>query len=376
MNTSTGVLTVNLDALLANWQILRARAPNSIVAAVVKADAYGLDARQVVRALSRQGCRDFFFATVSEALEVADVLSPGCRRYILGGFAVGEERDLLEHKLIPVLSSQAEVRRWQQLLAVTGRRAECALKFDSGMTRMGLAVDELLALGGDASLCQQMGLRLIMSHLACADESSHPQNSEQLTCFNRVSDQLRPHLPDVAFSLANSSGIFLGPDYQADLVRPGAALYGVNPDMCGANPMRSVVRLSVPVRQLRQLQQSSRIGYGAEVQLPAGRVLAVAAGGYADGLHRVLGNEGVGRMAGVEVPVVGRVSMDSTIFDVTSVPNIQAMVRGEVEVPDIQVLDEHLDVSRVAARNQSLGYEVLTSLRAGRYRRVYCGGEQ
>ncbi|WP_020211054.1 alanine racemase [Gilvimarinus chinensis] len=376
MDTSTGVLTVNLDAVVRNWHLLCAQAPNSIVAAVIKADAYGLGARRVGQVLHRAGCRDFFFATVDEALAVADVLPGDARRYILGGFAVGEERKLLEAGLTPVLSTLAEVQRWQQLLAVTGAEAQCALKFDSGMTRMGLAAKDLLSLGADESKCRRLGVRLVMSHLACADEALHPQNREQLSSFNSVRDQLRAHCPDVAFSLANSSGIFLGDDYHADLVRPGAALYGVNPDTRGANPMQPVVGLSLPVRQLRQLKRPSRIGYGAELELPAGTVLAVAAGGYADGLHRILGASGVGEMAGVEVAVAGRVSMDSTIFDVTAVPNIQAIARGELKAPSIEVLNAQLDVSRVAARNRALGYEVLTSVRAARYRREYRGGEQ
>ncbi|MCP8900884.1 alanine racemase [Gilvimarinus xylanilyticus] len=376
MKAATGLLTVNLDALVENWESLRRRAPQANVAAVIKADAYGLGAVPVARALARAGCRQFFFATVPEALAVRHLLPDSSECFILGGVAPDDMSAVFEHRLTPILSSQSEFERWSEWTEAYGHcGAGCGLKFDSGMTRMGLEPDELLAIARQPERCERLGVKLVMSHLACADEAAHPQNAAQLEMFSRVRTQVASYLPGVKFSLANSCGIYLGDDYHADLVRPGAALYGFNPAPGAANPMRPVVTLRLPVLQVRCLHHSASIGYGAEATRPTGAVLAVVAGGYADGLHRILGAQGAAECAGQEVPVVGRISMDTTLFDLTDLPDAQTLAGGSMDYPVLTVLGGAFDVNRVSTRNRALGYEVLTGLRSGRYRREYIGGE-
>jgi alanine racemase len=209
-----------------------------------------------------------------------------------------------------------------------------------------------------------------MSHLACADEPWHPLNARQLRAFERAAIAIKQVFPAVRLSLANSSGIFLGGEWHFDLVRPGASLYGVNPQPEQTNPMRQVIHLQLPVLQLRSLSESTAIGYGATQTLSPPDCMAVVAGGYADGLHRTIGRQGEGMIDGVPVPVVGRISMDTTAFNLSELPQSPDSIEGLY----IDVVNSQLTVDLLARRTGALGYEVLTSL-GGRYRRQYLVAE-
>lgn len=375
MNRTTGTLTVNVAAVVANWQTVAAHARNSITSAVIKADAYGLGAAHIGPALYRAGCRHFFFATLPEAISAGATLGADSHCYLLGGAPAGAEAELVRHKLQPVLSSLAAIERWLQWRASAGLSAEAApaaVKFDTGMTRFGLAPEQLAALLDDGARWAALAPTLLMSHLAVADDSRNPQNARQRDGFFALAGRAKQMQPSLLLSLANSCGIYLGRDYHADLVRPGAALYGFNPSPQGVAPVTSVAHLSLPVLAVRALNRPAQVGYGAEHRAAPGQVLAVAAGGYADGLHRILGTHGYGLCRGVPVPVVGRVSMDSTVFDVSA-----ALPHGcplnDAEPLSIEVMNsDTLTLDALSQRNHALGYEVLTSLRSGRYHRVYC----
>ena len=376
MNENTGTLTIDLSAIVANWCAVAAYADSSIVSAVIKADAYGLGAEHVAPALYRAGCRHFFFATLHEAVAGRSLVGADAQCYLLSGVPGGSEADIVGHRLVPVLSSLVAVNRWLAWRAGAGfdaGSAPAAIKFDTGMTRSGLAVAELQHLLGDAERWAELFPVLLMSHLAVSDEADNPQNRRQRDAFFALGAQAKRLQPDLLLSLANSCGTYLGRDYHADLVRPGAALYGFNPVFGSESPMLPVARLSLPVMSLRTLTEPSPVGYGAEYTAQPGQVLAVVAGGYADGLHRILGRAGYGYCLGVKVPVVGRVSMDSTIFDVTAVADARE-VYGQQGL-SIDVLGEgDLSLDALTRRNQALGYEVLTSVRSGRYRRIYQEG--
>jgi len=373
MSTATGRLCIDLRAIAANWRRVceqLAQPP----AAVIKADAYGLGAEPVGKTLYRAGCREFFLATLDEAISARGFLPSDARLYVLGGARPGEEAEFLRWELVPVLSSLDAVERWARVSQKSSNHKlenprGSAIKIDTGMTRLGLSDDEWRFLRARPELLRACRPRLWMSHLACADEHDHPMNREQQRRFQNYCDQIRSLFPGIRTSLANSSGIFLGPDWHYDLARTGAALYGYDPHWERDPRMTPVVRLELPVLQLRKLAREADIGYGATESRPAGSWLAVAAGGYADGLNRTLGPKAVGSLAGREVPVVGRISMDTTIFDVTGVELSQPP-----EQSWISVLDERLTLSRVSRRAGALGYEVLTSLK-GRYQRIYLGSE-
>lgn len=364
MKSSTGILTIDLSAILANWCCINNQlGGHASAAAVIKANAYGLGAEQVGPMLYGAGCREFFVATFEEALAAREYLEPDARIYVLGGVRPGAERMFVQHALSPVLHTAEDIRRWVAIVKETTLPPPCAVKINTGMTRLGLEVQEWLAFLTAADDLQALSPALVMSHLACAEEPDHPLNHQQLHQFQTVVAATRPLLPAARFSLANSSGVYLGDAWHFDLVRPGAALYGINPQPSKPSPLKPVVHLALPVLQVRELRSNVSIGYGASAQASAPTRLAVAAGGYADGLHRTIGRAGFGMIDQHRVPVVGRISMDATIFDV-SAANL------EDEDKMIVVLNNELTVDGWTERTGALGYDILTSL-GYRYQRRY-----
>jgi alanine racemase len=363
--TSTGILTIDLTAIAANWTLLAERmAPGVAVGAVIKANAYGLGAARVGRELYSAGAREFFFATKQEALAFKSEELTGIRCYVLGGAAAGDEAEFIEQNLIPVLFSFAAVMRWSAVCMQKGVAAASVIKLNTGMTRLGLDCSQFAELCANGALFKSINPQLLMSHLACADEPAHALNGVQLDAFKRALALVKFQLPELRYSLANSSGIFLGDDWHFDLVRPGAALYGINPTPASQNPMRNVVRLALPILQIRVLEEDATIGYGAAAAMPKGSRLAVVAGGYADGLQRTLGLAPEGILRGHKVQVVGRVSMDSMIFDISHIPV------ADIGPDDyIEVINDELSIDYLMKKNQTLGYEVLTSLGARFVRR-------
>ncbi len=224
----TAILTIDLDALLANYRRLRALAAPAECAAVVKADAYGLGMAEAAPALRREGCKTFFVATPGEAKALRKLL-PDATIYVLAGLMPETADEFRKHDLRPVLNSAEEIREWAALCASAGEALPCAVHIDSGMNRLGLSAAEVEAVAGARDLWAALKLSLVMSHLACADEPEHPKSETQRKIF----DRLRALLPKAIASLANSAGILLGRSYAYDLVRPGIALYGGKPQRHG-----------------------------------------------------------------------------------------------------------------------------------------------
>ena len=344
------ILEVDLAAIVANWRTLSARHPSGPVAAVIKADGYGLGAGPVAFALHRAGCRHFFVAYLSEAVAVRGVI-PGAMLAVLSGLMPGTEDTYVAHQLTPVLGSLDEIARW------AGR--EAILHVDTGMSRLGLDARELAVLAQDHGRLQGVTLRYVMSHLVSAELADDPLNRRQRQRFAAA----RAVLPAAACSLANSSGIFLGAEFGSDLARAGAALYGINPTPGRANPMRSVARLSVPVLAVRDVPAGDSVGYNATWTAARASRIATAGLGYADGFHRALSGRGTACFDGTPVPLVGRVSMDLTTFDVTDLPAVRPGCC-------LEILGPHLSPDDLAAASGTNGYEVLTTL-GRRFERVY-----
>jgi alanine racemase len=340
------LLTINLDAVAQNWRALGARSHQADCAAVVKADGYGLGAAEVGARLYAEGCRIFFVAHPEEGIALRPHVGDAAI-YILNGLMPGTEADYAAHRLAPVLNDPGQVAAWVAWCAAEGPHL-AALHIDTGMTRLGLSLRDALELADDPRSLTTIGDVLVMSHLACADEPSHPLTAEQLDRFTGVAARFR-QWPQ---SLANSSGIFLGEAYHFDLLRPGVALFGGNPVPGTTNPMKPVVTLSARILQLREIDSPLSVGYGATHRAAPPAKIATIAAGYADGILRALSNRGALRLAGHEVPLVGRVSMDLITVDVSSVPDT--------------VLDAATHIAG------TIGYEVLTSM-GRRYHRDYVG---
>lgn len=360
------VLTIDLSAVVANWRQLAARASASECAAVVKADAYGLGAESVVRALAAAGCRTFFVATAGEGERIRAV-APRAIVYVLEGLPNGGARALAAARLRPALAALEEIREWAAFGRSIGRRLPAALQFDTGMNRMGAPARDAEAA---ATAAQDIDLTLIMSHFVCAQWAEDPRNARQIAVFEAA----RRFFPGVPASLCNSSGIFLGQQPHYDLLRPGYALYGGNPTPGSPNPMRSVARLEAPVLATRQIEAGESVGYDGVWTATRPTRLATLGLGYGDGFPAAIGGGEPGRqapeaiIAGRRCPVVGRVSMDFIMLDVTDVPEA-AVYRGQTA----ELLGETIGVDELAERCGTIGYEILTRL-GRRYERVYIGG--
>ena len=359
--TAAAVLTIDLGAVVANWRALRDRVAPGDCAAVVKADAYGLGAMRVAPVLAAAGCRTFVVAQLEEALALRAVL-PDAEILSLGGLPAGSEGAFAAHRIVPTLNHLGEIDSWAAFCRGRGAALPAAVHIDTGMNRLGLGPDELDRLAEEPGRLAGIGLRLWMSHLACA-EADTPMNAQQLGRFRMA----LARLPAAPASLANSSGIFLGPAYHFDLTRPGCALYGVNPTPHTANPMRQTVRLEARVLQVRSVDSPMTVGYGATHRIAGRGKIATIAAGYADGYLRSLSGRGHVFVNGVPAPVVGRISMDLITVDVTGLPD-GAVAPGAL----VELIGPHRPVDTVADEGGTIGYEILTSL-GPRYHRAYVG---
>lgn len=372
-----GRLTVDLDALVENYRLLQHQAAPARVAGVVKADAYGLGAARVGRALWRAGCRTFFVALPQEGIALRAAL-PEAEIFVLNGtFGPEAAPAFAAHRLMPVIGSPADISCWEAFgWNEDGISRPCAIHVDTGMNRLGLSVEEALAFATDNALTRALTPRLIMSHLACGDDADHPLNRRQVESFQAVSQVFE----GVESSLSNSAGIFLGSDFAFDLVRPGIALYGGQPFNGGTNPMRPIVTLEARVVQVRRAAPGQTASYGGHGRIDRETVIAVVSTGYADGYHRASSFAGVplrqsvaagghGFIHGKQVPILGRVTMDLTLFDITD------LGPERVSVGDwIELFGDNISVDEAATAAGTISYEMLTSL-GQRYYRRYVGDD-
>ncbi len=353
-------LTIDLDALVANYKLLSDRSAPALCAAVVKANAYGLGLEAVSQALAVAGCRCFFVALLDEGIALRALL-PEAEIFVLNGVMEGEAGEFHRHRLIPVLNDFNQINFWSNAQPAEGAQP-ATLHFDTGMARLGLTPADSEKLIADQDRLLDFPVACLISHLACADDPDHPLNRAQRDQFATIVKQFS----GVPASLAASSGIFLGPDWHFDLVRPGAALYGIAPSANAPNPMGQVIKLQGKILQVRAVDTPQTVGYGATHQLAGPSRIATVAAGYADGYLRSLSGRGTAYLGDTRVPVVGRVSMDLIALDVTDVSQAKP---GDM----VDLIGPRHDVDALAAEAGTIGYEILTSL-GQRYRRVYTGG--
>ena len=358
------VLTVDLGAIAANWAGLRdaGRATGKQVdcAAVLKADAYGTGATVIGPRLAAEGCRQFFVAHIDEAIALRGVL-PELPIYVLNGLLANTEGDFVEHGLTPVLNHLGQLNAWRAAAQRFDKALDAVIHIDTGMNRLGFGAEEATALANERGRLRGLRLSLIMSHLVASEEQANPVNGEQLSRFRNFVKAM----PGAQTSLANSSGIFLGPDYHFDLMRPGAALYGINPLPGQANPMLPVVTLQARILQVRRVDALQTVGYGGAWRAARPSRVATIALGYADGYFRTLINRTFVHLAGQLIPVIGRISMDLVTIDVTDIAEADSQPGAAVEV-----LGQHLTPDGLADHARTNAYEVMTAL-GRRYARVY-----
>ncbi|MCW1954438.1 MAG: alanine racemase [Roseobacter sp.] len=344
---ASGTLTVDLDALVQNWRALKALT-EAEAGAVVKADAYGLGAGPVARALAKAGARSFFVATTEEAASLRHTLGEGPTIYIFSGHMAGDTDMIADLGLVPLLNSIEQLQRHFEALP----QAPFGVQLDTGMNRLGMEPAEWGALR-DVVLAQ--GPKLLMSHLACADEPQSAMNALQLRVFKEMTDGL-----DVPRSLAATGGTLLGAAYHFDMVRPGVGLYGGAP-YTAAQP---VAYLDLPVVQVRDVQAGESVGYNMGYVARQPKRVATLAAGYADGLIRALSGKAKLYAGPRDCALLGRVSMDLITVDISHLSEIPR---------SLTLLGRQQGVDTLATAAGTIGYEILTSLGA-RYTRRYTGG--
>jgi alanine racemase len=365
--TATGVLTIDLDAIVANWRKLEKAAVPAECAGVIKANAYGCGVEPVARALSAAGCKTFFVATLDEAQAARAALPSSAAIYVLSGLLQNSSDSYAKIDCRPVIGDLNELAEWDVFRRRSGWSGGAAIHIDTGMNRLGLSVTEAQGLiprikAGDH------GITLVMSHLVSSEIINSPINSRQLGAFRQIASLFT----GVPSSLSNSSGIYLGAPFQFDLVRPGAGLYGVNPTPEADNPMQPVVDLKARIVQIRSIERGDTVGYGGIWTARRTTRLAIVAAGYADGYFRAAGSNDGTRgaevvVAGQRCPIAGRISMDLMAVDITDLPP-KAARRAHM----VTLIGEGITVDELAHHFGTIGYEVLTSLGA-RYARIYKG---
>ena len=365
---ASGVLTVDLAALADNWRLLAKRVAPAECASVIKANGYGIGLEPAAHALQAAGCKTFFVAQIEEGIRARKALGASAPIFVLNGLQAGADpADYVEHGLSPVIGSSDELARWAPFAAGTSA-PRCAIHVDTGMSRLGFSSPGEL----EAALAKydrvKLNIGLVMSHFISSEEADNPLNDGQIARF----EEARALLPGVPASLANSSGIFLSRRPTYDLVRGGYALYGGNPTPASPNPMRDIVKLDVRIQQARWIEPGVSVGYNSQWTAMRRTRLATLLIGYADGLPRMAGAmDGRGGadvlIAGKRCPLVGRISMDLSVADVTHI------AEGAFEAGDMATLiGGEISVDELGARAQTIGYHILTSL-GPRYRRVYLG---
>jgi alanine racemase len=371
MQYPSGVLSIDLGAIQFNWQQLRAQLVSGAeCGAVVKADAYGLGMVPVAKVLQQVGCKNFFVVTVQEGTALRAALGAGATISLLQGVPSGSEAVCVDHQLVPVLITHSMALRWLSFCEAKQlplAQRQSVVKVNTGMNRLGLDLHEFQSLLDIPSALHKLGCGLVMSHLACAEDATHPLTIQQLRQFEGTLALARRIDPNIKGSLANTAATLQGQQWHFDLVRPGIGLYGSNPLGERQTPvMRPVVTLELPVVQKRRIVPGSAVGYGATFVASKPMVTAALAGGYGDGLFRSLGNRGSGWFNGNALPIIGRVSMDSLIVDVTAITEPQQPQEDDM----VELLGQHITIDAAAEAAGTVAYEVLTRLN-GRYQRRY-----
>jgi len=358
-----GVLKISLTALASNWDKL-AKHTEVECAAVVKGNAYGCGIDPIAGALAKTGCRTFFVSNIPEARRVRAV-APHSTMYVLNGLHAGTWPAFAEVNARPVINSSIEMAEWEAFARSHQWSGSCALDIDTGALRLGLSMEEAAALAPRVHYSPGHGISLLMSRLDKANQAANWQNDRQISLFH----ELRRLFGGVPASLANSSGIFVGPKAHFDLVRAGAALYGVNPTPDAVNPMQPVIELRARIVQVLSLVPGETIAENVGWIAKRRTRLALVSTGYADGYPRsesAFTNKLQAIVGGRRCPVVGPPSMDLLPIDVTDLADPTAARFGEM----VTLIGAEIGIDEFAAAAKSTGREVLSHF-GSRFHRIY-----
>ena len=361
--TATSAMVVNLPAIQHNYSLTQAYIKDGCqIAAVVKANCYGLGMSQVAQVLYAQGCRIFCVAFIEEGVKLRQVLpAEDVKIFVFCGVLSKTEDEFINARLIPVLVDRAQVTRWSSAAHLRNQALPAVFHVDTGMTRNGLSFQDIMRISQDPNLIDAFQLEMIISHLASSDEPENPQNEEQRQAFERCLKML----PKTAACLANSNGISLGEAYHYDYVRPGLGLYGYANPYPEVDQLKPCLSVYARIIQVQEVHPGQSVGYNATYKCTTSKRLATLGIGYADGIMRELSNKGHVYLGGFVAPIIGRISMDFMMVDVTDIPESLSHVDAWVSLyPTAQNLRE---MAYLAGTNP---YELLTG-QGQRGHRIY-----
>jgi alanine racemase len=362
---ATSVLEIDLDAISYNYSYLSELLDSSQCSAVVKADAYGLGMAAVAARLAQKGCNAFFVAHIDEGIFLRSLLKEASI-YVLSGIIPGSEAILHHHRLIPVLNNFGQLERWRALSLSVGQPLPAILHFDTGMARNGFDQADFKKLIENISWIEDIDIHYFFSHLACSEDPNHFMNLQQLKSFQSI----QKLLPKKPICFANSGGIFLGKNYHYQLARPGKALYGMHPmgdaGHQGENRLKPVIHLKARIMQIRNVSKKQTVGYNCTHTFHRDSRLAILSIGYADGYYRHLSNRGWVHFDSFKAPLVGNVSMDYIVVDITDVPEGILLKEGGWA----EVIGAYTTPTALTEPASTLAREFLTHL-GGRHHRIY-----
>ena len=359
---SNSFLEINIDSIIHNYQLINNKVGNTECAAVLKADAYGMGASVVAKALDKVGCSTFFVATIDEGIELRACFSKNENQIaVLSGLLEGSEDIFYSNKLTPVLNDTEQIKKWAIYNKQKKISAPGILHIDTGMNRLGLTINELYDIIKNPTELKELHVECIMSHLACGDQPRDIMNEKQLSVFLNA----KKEFPNVKASLANSAGVFLGQSYHLDMVRPGIALYGSGSGSILSKPLKQVIKLYSRILQIRTLSTGASVGYGASYRVSEATRVATVGLGYADGYLRSLSNCSWVFFNGLRLPVIGRISMDYITIDITQIAS-EKIKTGDF----IEIIGDKFTLDDLATVANTVPHELLTRL-GTRHHRIY-----
>ena len=348
----TSVLEVDTQAVAHNYRTLQSMLPHSTCAAVLKADAYGFGTKAIAPVLMQEGCQHFFVAHLEEGIFLRSLLKTSSI-YVLSGVLPGTADLFVEYNLIPILNDFEMLTAWTIEAQSRQKKLSCSLHFDTGMRRNGFDREDLNKLDKNLGLLEALNVHFMMSHLVSSHDPQDPLNEQQKQLF----EDLRKRFPQAKASLADTGGIYLGPSYHYDLARPGKGLFGLYTPPPEAASLQSCLKLLGRILQMRTAHQDESVGYGASHILMRESKLATLGVGFADGYDRRLSNKAHVEIQGFKAPVVGRISMDYMVVDVTDIPEPLCTVGAWAElVNETITLDSLANSIGTISRELSTGF--------------------
>jgi len=358
MQYSHSKVIVNLSNIKNNLNIIK-KFSNTIICPVIKANAYGLGDIPIAKFLIKNKCKDFWVANIIEALKIKKNV-PNINIYVANGLNKNEEKIFLKNKFIPVLNTYEQFKKWTNFLNKKKVFKELAIQVDTGMCRSGFQNEDILKLRNDRSILQKFKEIIIFTHLASADEKKSRYNNDQKNKFLKIKSMFQ--FQNCKFSLAASGGIFLGKDYHFDMVRPGIALYGGK--LFFNKKLKNVVSLISPVIQINFLKKGETAGYNQTYKAKKNVVTATIPLGYADGVKIKISNIGHVFYKNIKLPMIGRISMDLMIIDITKVKN-------KIKIGDyLEVFGKNISLDDFARISDTSPYDIITSI-SDRCEKVY-----